>query len=75
MSLQATFIDWDGTNLPPALHALPPGRYVVAPVNDATVLIAEEDAAVRLGLDELAAGELVPLARVIEELETRFRGT
>ena len=66
--MHATVIDWDGTRLPDELRGLPPGRYLVAPLDDHAELTVEEDAAVRLGLDELAAGEVVPLVEVIQEI-------
>ena len=69
--MQATVIDWDGTRLPDELRGLPPGRYLVAPLDDHDALAPEEDAAVCLGLDELAAGEVVPLGDVIQEIHER----
>jgi len=71
--VQATVIDWDGTRLPDELRGLPPGRYLVAPLDDRDELTPEEDAAVRLGLDELAAGEVVSLDEVIHEIHERAR--
>ena len=69
--MQATVIDWDGSNLPRELRLLPPGRYVLAPLDENAELTPEEDAAVRLGLDDLKAGNVVPLDRVIQEFESR----
>lgn len=53
--MDATIIDWDGHDLPDELRKLPPGRYVLetAP-SDST---AAEEAGIKLGLDELDAGD------------------
>ncbi len=71
--MEATVIDWDGVHLPNELRTLPPGRYRLAPVDDGHELSPEEDAAVRLGLDELEAGDVVPLDDVIREIRERPR--
>jgi len=65
--VQATVIDWDGSNVPRELRVLPTGRYLVARLDDSTELTSEEDAEVRLGLDDLKAGNVVPLDQVIRE--------
>jgi hypothetical protein len=64
-----TVIEWDGRNVPRELRRLAPGRYVVLPID--AELTADEDVAVRRGLDELEAGDLVPLDEVIREFESR----
>jgi len=66
-----TVIDWDGRNVPRELRLLTPGRYVVSPL-DADDLTPDEDVAVREGLDEIEAGDVVPLDQVIREFEARF---
>lgn len=66
--MRATVIDWDGSNVPRELRVLPPGRYIVAPIDDSTELSSAEDAGVRLGLDDLEGGALVPL----DEVRRRF---
>ena len=68
--MRATVIEWDGTHLPKELRELPPGRYVLA-VADDEELSADEDAAVRLGLDDVAAGRVVPLDEVVREIRGR----
>lgn len=70
--MEATVIDWDGNNVPPELRLLPPGRYVLAPLDDSADLTPEEDAAVRQGLDDEEAGNVVSLAEVLREFESRF---
>lgn len=64
-------IEWDGTHLPKVLQQMPPGRYLLAVHDDADELNADEDAAVRLGLDDLAAGRVLPLDEVIREVRGR----
>src|SRR5262249_88151 len=71
--LEAMVIDWDGRNVPPELHVLPPGRYVLSPLDDDDELSAEEDAAIREGLDDVEAGRVVSLEQVIQEFESRLR--
>ena len=66
--MRATVIEWDGTHLPKELQELPPGRYLLAvPDDDDEELSADEDAAIRLGLDDLAAGRVLSLDDVIRE--------
>jgi hypothetical protein len=69
--MQTTVIEWDGSNVPPELHRLPPGRYVLAPLEDTDGLTSTEDAAVRQGLDDLAAGNTVPFEEVRKALGSR----
>jgi hypothetical protein len=70
-NMEATVIDWDGLSVPAQLQLLPPGRYILAALDDADELTAEEDAAVRSGLDDLEAGNVVPLDQVIRQFELR----
>jgi hypothetical protein len=53
--MDAIVIDWDGHDLPDELRKLPPGRYVIETASgDPT---AAEQAGLKIGLDELDAGE------------------
>ena len=70
--MAATVIDWDGRNIPRELRHLPPGRYALSSLDETAGLTSEEDAEVRRGLDELAAGNVVPLDAVIREFEARL---
>jgi hypothetical protein len=67
-----TLIDRDGTHLPNELRELPPGRYVVAPVDGEIELSEEEDAAVRHGLDQAEAGQVVSYEQVMRKLRERI---
>jgi len=70
--MRATVIEWDGTHLPKELQQMPPGLYLLAVHDDdADELSADEDAAVRLGFDDLAAGRALPLDKVIREVRGR----
>ena len=69
--MRATMIEWDGTHLPKELQQLPPGRYLLAVLDDRDELSEDEDAAVRVGLDELADGRTLPLEEVVREIRGR----
>ena len=65
-------IEWDGTHLPEELQRLPPGRYLLAlPDGDGDELSGDEDVAVRIGLDDLAAGRVLPFDAVIRDIRGR----
>ena len=66
--MRATVIEWDGTHLQKELRRLPPGRYLLTMPDDGDELSADEDAAVRAGHDDLAAGRVLPLDEVIREI-------
>jgi len=66
-------IEWDGTRLPEELRQLPPGRYILALVDDGDALSDDEDAAVRRGLDELTAGRMLPLDEAVRGIRARAR--
>lgn len=68
-----TVIEWDGTEVPRALRQLPPGRYVVTPVDDLEELTEEEDAGIRLALDEAEAGLGLDIDEVMREMKERIR--
>ena len=67
----AKVIDWNGTDFPPELAALPPGRYRVELVEACAVcdgeafdLTPEEEEGILAGMRSLDAGRGVPLAEV-----------
>ncbi len=64
-------INWDGRHIPSELKGLPPGRYVIEPADEAPELTPEEEAGLRLGLDQLEAGEGKTLEEVLKELRRR----
>lgn len=66
-------IDWDETNMPHELRMLPPGRYILAALDESAELTPEEETAVLVGLDDLQVGNVVPLDDFIQELESHSR--
>ena len=68
--MKSTVIDWDGSNLPPELRDLPPGCYVIEPIEDLTALSEEEEAGIIAALDELNAGGGTPLADALREIRS-----
>ena len=74
--MQATIIEWDGTNVPDELRRLPPGRYIVDAVEnmeDLNDLTEEEDAGIRHALDQAEAGLAIPLEDAIRQIRSRAR--
>jgi hypothetical protein len=66
-------ITWDGSRLPDELRELPPGRYVIAAIDEPPLLTDAEDAGIRAALDALDAGRGVTLADVVRQLRGRDR--
>jgi hypothetical protein len=60
-------IDWNGSDVPDALRALPAGRYVVEPVDEAPVLSPDEEDGLIQALESLRAG------RGVEHEQVRSR--
>ena len=71
--MDLTIITWDGSRLPSELRDLPPGRYAIAAIDEATPLTEDEDAGLRSALDALDAGGGIPLADVVREIRGRHR--
>jgi hypothetical protein len=65
-------IEWDGKNLSEGLKQLPPGRYLVGPAYEIwdDELTPEEDAGLRLALDQVEAGDVIPYEDVMRELRS-----
>lgn len=61
-------ITWDGRRVPDELHDLPPGRYAIASIDAPPALTEQEEVGIRQALDELDAGNGVPLADVVREI-------
>ena len=69
-------IEWDGKNVPEALRELPPGRYLLGPAYelwDDDELTPEEDAGIRLAMDQIDAGQGVPLEEAMRQIRSRIR--
>lgn len=65
-------IQWDGTHLPEELRDLPPGRYALEPLDEVPSLSPEEEDGLMAGLDQLDAGNGIPLAEVVREIRANF---
>jgi hypothetical protein len=68
-------IEWDGKNVPAGLRDLPPGRYLLGPAYepwDEDELTPEEEAGIRLALDQIEAGEGIPYEEAIRQLRSRL---
>lgn len=61
-------INWDGKNLPLGLKDIPPGQYLLEPVQDATPLSEEEERGIQEALRQLDAGMGKSLAEVVGEI-------
>lgn len=61
-------INWDGKNLPHGLMGIPPGQYLLEPVQDAVLLSEEEERGIQDALRQLDAGMGKPLAEVVAEI-------
>ena len=59
-------VDWNGRDVPDALRGLPPGRYVLQPVEDLVEIDADDDHGLQRALDELDRGEGVDHADVLD---------
>lgn len=66
--MQARVIEWDGTNLPKELRELPPGQYLLEAVDDVTDLTPEEEAGILLAMDQIEAGQGIPLEKAIRRI-------
>jgi len=65
-----TTLTWNGTDVPKELLDLPPGRYVVTGVDAEPDLTKEEEAGLRLALEQADRGDLIAQ----DEVENEIRG-
>ncbi len=75
MTTAKTIIDWDGRDDGPVLrelHALPPGRYAITPLDEAWNLTDEEEADLECALDEADRDEGVDAEEVHRGLRARI---
>ena len=64
-------IKWDGKHLPKELKKVPPGRYSLEVVQEATPLTKEEERGILNALSQLDAGEGRSLTEVISQIRGR----
>jgi hypothetical protein len=70
MARRAHVVTWNGKDLPPELHDLPAGRYVVEAVEEeAPVLSAEEEAGIEAALESYRQGRVVDAKRAREIID------
>ncbi|WP_224362542.1 hypothetical protein [Hyalangium versicolor] len=53
----AHVMDWDGEHIPNEMRSLPPGRYVVEPLDEAIALTPEEEEGLREAMASIKAGK------------------
>ena len=70
--MNAIVIDWDGQELRPDLKQLPPGRYILEPMDDLSMLSSEEEEGIIAALEELDSGGGLPLDEVVARIRARF---
>ncbi len=66
-------LHWNGHDVPGELAELPPGRYVLAPIDEGSELSAAEDAEVQAGVDEIERGASVDGDDVAARLRAKLR--
>ena len=74
--MRPRIIEWDGTHIPEELRQLPPGRYLIGSAYelwDEDELTPEEDAGIRLALDQIEAGQGVPVEEAMRQIRSRIR--
>lgn len=57
---------WNGKDLPPEFHDLPPGRYIVEALDDAPGLSPDEEAGIEAALESYRRGRVVDAKRARE---------
>jgi hypothetical protein len=53
----ARVVEWDGKNVPAAMRSLPPGRYVLEPVDETIALTPDEESGLEKAIAGVDAGE------------------
>ena len=67
MSRRARLVTWNGKDLPPELHELPAGRYVVQALDEeAPPLSADDEAGIEAALESYRQGRVVDAKRARE---------
>jgi hypothetical protein len=66
--VEAVVIEWDGSEVPRELRELPPGRYLLEPLDELLLLTPEEDAGIQEAIEDLDAGNGIPLEDALAEI-------
>ena len=70
MPSRARIVTWNGKDVPPELHELPAGRYVVEAVEDeAPALSPEEEAGIEAALESYRQGRVIDARRAREIID------
>jgi hypothetical protein len=62
-------VTWNGKDVPPELHELPAGRYVVEAVDEAPALSPEEEAGIEAALESYRQGRVIDATRAREIID------
>lgn len=66
-------IDWNGSDVPETLRALPAGRYIVEPIDEAPLLSREEEEGLIVALESLRSGRGLEHAHVKARILKRIQ--
>lgn len=66
----AHVVDWDGEHVPAEMRSLPPGRYLVEPLDEAVALTPEEEEGIRKAMASFEEGR----GRSLDEVRERVLG-
>jgi len=69
--MEVRIMDWNGNEIPDALKNLPPGRYVIEPLEDVFELTPEQEDGILQAMDEVEAGRGVPFEEVLQRLRAK----
>lgn len=61
-------IEWDGVHVPTNFQQLPPGRYILEPLEEPQSLTSEEENGLITALNQLDAGRGISLAEVVRTI-------
>jgi hypothetical protein len=70
--METVIMEWDGRKTPDVLRSLPPGRYLLEPLDEPPVLTPEERAGIMEAMDELDAGGGSPLEEALQRIQARL---
>ena len=73
MPYEPLILEWNGSETPEVLRELPPGRYLLQPVDDEPNLTPEQERGLMEAMDALDRGEGRPLEEVLERLRAPLR--
>lgn len=71
--MQPLVIEWDGQEIPAALRGLPPGRYVVEPLDHLTQLTDAEEQGLIEAMEQADKGQVVTLEQALANIRAARR--